>query len=92
MPNSSTNPLAGVTVETGPVRCGHCRHVFTQLVIEEIDGAVQLRCEGVIIQRMEARCLHCGWVFKWYANEKDIQTMTLIYKNVLEKLQLYKAE
>jgi hypothetical protein len=34
--------LPGIEIEVGPVVCGRCKRTFAYLVIEEIDGFLQL--------------------------------------------------
>lgn len=74
-----------VTMETGPVICARCRRELTPLVIEEIAGITQLRAGSVLIPKIEANCLHCGWAFYWNIREKDIEKMTLRYQQILSR-------
>ena len=59
------NRTPSVTMETGPVICGRCKRELSPLVIEEIEGVSQLRAGTVLIPKIEANCLHCGWTFYW---------------------------
>jgi len=54
-------------------------------VIEEIEGISQLRAGSVLIPKIEANCLHYGWTFSWNIREKDIEKMTVAYRNVLAR-------
>jgi RNase P subunit RPR2 len=83
------NRTDSVTMETGEVICGRCRRPLSPLVIEEIEGISQLRAGSVLIPKMEANCLHCGWAFYWNIREKDIEKMTLKYQQLIS---LYSAE
>ena len=81
-----------VTLETDPLLCGRCGESLSPLVVEEIDGQVQLRAGRVLISKLEAHCLRCGWTFHWNIREKDLEKMTMTYGTLLERLTTYKPE
>jgi len=66
-------------VASGPVNCGRCRRPFEHFAIEEIQGFAQLRCGDLLIPKIEANCIHCGWTFHWNIREKDVEKMALVY-------------
>lgn len=72
-----------VTIETGPVVCERCRRPFAHFSIEEIEGIAQLRAGDLLIPKIEANCLRCGWTFHWNIREKDVEKMTLQYGRLL---------
>ena len=90
-PPKSAKNRTGVTIETGPLICGRCRHTWAHFAIEQIDGIQQLRCGDVLIPRIEMTCLHCGWTFHWNVREKDLEKMTLAY-NRLSANATYRPE
>jgi len=73
----------GKTLESGPVNCGRCRRPFEHLAIEEVQGFAQLRCGDLLIPKIEANCIHCGWTFHWNIREKDVERMAVAYGQVL---------
>ena len=89
IPPSANNRTPAVTMVTGPVICGRCERPLDPLNIEEIGGITQLRAGSVLIPKIEANCLHCGWTFYWNIREKDIEKMTLRYSRLID---LYNAE
>jgi len=83
MADNQTMP--GVEREVGPVVCGRRKRTFAYLVIEEIEGFPQLRVGDVLVPKIDACWLHCGWAFHWNIREKDIQRMTVTYGQVLQR-------
>jgi len=81
------NPPPTVTLETGPVVCGRCGRPFAGLVKEEIKGVTQLRAGSVLVVRMDANCLHCGWDFHWNVHEKDAGRMAVMYGKLLRTIR-----
>ena len=71
------------------VICQRCKRTFANFVIEEIQGFSQLRCGDLLIPKMEANCIHCGWTFHWSIREKDVEKMAVAYGEVI---RLYVAE
>lgn len=65
--------------ERSVVKCKRCNRPFEHLMIEEIDGLVQLRCADVLVREAEMVCLHCGWIFHWNIRTKDIEKMAIAY-------------
>jgi len=81
-----------VTMETGPVLCGRCRRPLNPLVVEDIQGLLQLRSDTVIIQELKANCLHCGWTFRFHRKDDDAEKMTVIYGKLLKEITDYNPE
>lgn len=75
---------AVAVVESGPVTCQRCRRSFANLALEEIQGITQLRCGDVLITKLEANCIHCGWTLHWNIREKDVEKMAMVYGRLVE--------
>lgn len=83
--NKTAFALDAVTVvESGPVTCQRCRRPFANLALEEIQGITQLRCGDLLITKLEANCIHCGWTFHWNIRERDVEKMALVYGRLVE--------
>ena len=67
-----------VTMETGTVICGRCGKARAPLVVEEIKGLAQLRAGDWLLTFVEARCLYCGWKYRWNIHDKDAEKMTVV--------------
>ena len=87
MPNNNSSPPPTVTMETGPVICGRCRRTFAHLAIDLVAGVQQLRSAEILISRIEAVCMNCGWVFYWNIREKDLGKMAITYGEVLRSVR-----
>ncbi len=83
MSDSQKEP-ENVTMESGPLMCGHCQTPFTNVVIEELDGRSQLRAGNLLFRKTEASCLNCGWEFRWSIREQDVQEMAVRYGDILK--------
>lgn len=81
-----------VTMETGPVICGRCRRPLSPLVVEEIQGLLQLHSDTVLVQEIKANCLACGWTFRWHRKDDAAEKMTVIYNKLLEHFKGYTPE
>ena len=81
--NSSQTTFASraavAAVESSPVTCQRCKRRFANFVLEEIQGFAQLRCGDLLIPKIEANCIHCGWTFYWNIREKDVEKMAVVY-------------
>jgi len=76
-------------MESDAVICQRCHRTFANFVIEQIQGFSQLRCGDLLIPKIEANCIHCGWTFHWNIREKDVEKMAVAYGDVI---RLYVAE
>lgn len=75
-----------------PLKCKRCQREYKNLIMEEIDDKVQLRCGDVIFPRAEIVCLHCGSVIYWHFREEDIEKMAVAYAELSRKLDGYASE
>ena len=76
-------------MEREPVICQKCKTPFVNLVTEELEGFKQLRSGRLLILKLEANCIKCGWKLFWNVHDKDIEKMAVAYGHVV---QLYVAE
>lgn len=81
-----------VTIEAGPVLCGRCRQPLTPLIVEEIQGLLQLRSSTILIQEIKANCLRCGWTFRFHRKDDDAEKMTIVYGKLLQEVTNYTPE
>ena len=89
-PSPTKQPKSDIKIEQ--IQCDRCSRIFTHFVFEDIQGIVQLRCGDVIIPRIEAACIHCGWIFRWGIREKDIPRMAIEYGKLLNAINMYNPE
>ena len=86
------NPADEIHFERSSVKCHRCSRPFEHFVLEEIDDLAQLRCGDVVMQHARIICLHCGWVFYWDINEKNLSKMAIAYGELLVLIRLYNPE
>lgn len=87
-----TEPPESLHLERTPVKCGRCGKKFEHFIIEVIDDVAQLRCGDVLMVHAEIACMHCGWVYYWHIQEKDLERMTVTYSRILVKIGVYAPE
>jgi predicted Zn-ribbon and HTH transcriptional regulator len=89
---SDAQQPAGVMMETGPAKCKRCGRAFAHFAIEDIEGVSQLRAGDLLITKIDANCLHCGWTLHWNIREKDVEKMAGMYGDLLKRNQGFAPE
>lgn len=75
------------SIQTQEVRCSRCKQPFKYFMYEIVGGMKHLRIGDVLVPQIRANCLHCGEVFHFNVNEKNVEKMTIEVGKLLHAMQ-----